>query len=255
MLIKIDTREKDLYNICKLESDNIIFETLPLGDIIIYDDNGSERVIIERKTLYDLASSIKDGRYTEQSYRLNNCEVHNHNIIYLIEGNLNMYNPKRGRLERSALLSAFTTITYFKGFSLHRTNDITETAEFILSYSNKLQKVGKPSYYSKDAEPASQNYVEVVNRVKSSNITRENIGTIMLSQIPKVSTAIALAVMKEYKTIEKLIDVLKTNPKVLNNITIETKTGKNRKISNTSISNIYNYLISDSLAEISVNTN
>ena len=59
MLIKIDTREKDLYNICKLESDNIVFETLPLGDIIICDDNSSERVIIERKTLKDLSSSIK----------------------------------------------------------------------------------------------------------------------------------------------------------------------------------------------------
>ena len=254
MLIKIDTREKDLYNICKLESDNISFETLPLGDVIICDDNGLERVIIERKTLYDLASSIKDGRYAEQSYRLNNCELHNHNIIYLIEGNLNIYNPKRGRIERSALLSAFTTITYFKGFSLHRTNDISETAEYILSYSNKLQKVGKASYYSKDYEQNTNGYVEVANRVKSSNITRENIGTIMLSQIPKVSTATALAVMKEYKNIGKLIDELKQNPKVLNNITIETKTGKNRKISSTSISNIYNYLISNSLAEISVNT-
>ena len=104
MLIKIDTREKDLYNLCKLEYNDISFETLDLGDIIICDENNNEKLIIERKTLYDLASSIKDGRYAEQSYRLNNCELHNHNIVYLIEGNLSMYNPKRGRLEKSALL-------------------------------------------------------------------------------------------------------------------------------------------------------
>ena len=41
-----------------------------LGDVIICDDDGSERMIIERKTLNDLAASIKDGRYEEQGYRL-----------------------------------------------------------------------------------------------------------------------------------------------------------------------------------------
>ena len=254
MLIKIDTREKDLYNLCKLEYDNISFETLDLGDIIICDENNNEKLIIERKTLYDLASSIKDGRYAEQSYRLNNCELHNHNIVYLIEGNLSMYNPKRGRLEKSALLSAFTTINYFKGFSLFRTNDIQETAEFILSFTNKLKKVAKPSFYSDCAESSNNNYVEVANRVKSNNITKENIGAIMLSQIPKVSTAIALAVMREHKTMENLINALKKNSKILDNITTETKNKKPRKIPKTSISNIYNYLIPNSLSEISVIT-
>ena len=51
-------------------------------------------MIIERKTLNDLASSIKDGRYKEQGYRLSNCSLHNHNIFYLIEDNLSSYNSK-----------------------------------------------------------------------------------------------------------------------------------------------------------------
>ena len=88
MLIKIDTREKDLYNLCKLEAENVLFETLAVGDIIIYDDENNEKIIIERKTLYDLAASIKDGRYAEQSFILNNYTMHNHNIIYLIEFSL-----------------------------------------------------------------------------------------------------------------------------------------------------------------------
>ena len=63
--------------------------------------------------------------------------------------------------------------------------------------------MGKPSFYSDCTELSNNNnYVEVANRVKSNNITKENIGAIMLSQIPKVSTAIALAVMREHKTIE-----------------------------------------------------
>ena len=253
MLIKIDTREKDLYNLCKLEAENVVFETLDVGDIIICDNEGNEKVIIERKTLYDLASSIKDGRYAEQSFRLNNCKLHNHNIIYLVEGNLEKYNPRRGRLEKSALISAFTTITYFKGFSLHRTENLSETAEFILGYTKKLEKTNKLSYYENE-NSNKDNYVEVTSRVKRDNITQDNIGAIMLSQIPRVSPTIALIIMEKYKTIGILIDALKKNHKVLDDIMMETKGGKFRKISKTSTANIYNYLIPNINSEISVIT-
>ena len=42
-------------------------------------------VIIERKTVDDLASSIVDKRYKDQKKRLAKCGVKN--IYYLIEGN------------------------------------------------------------------------------------------------------------------------------------------------------------------------
>ena len=41
-----------------------------------------------------LNSSIKDGRYVEQSHRLTGYNMHNHNIIYLIEGDLSIYMGK-----------------------------------------------------------------------------------------------------------------------------------------------------------------
>ena len=91
MLIKLDYRETDLQVACvqilaKHYKSEIVIknENLPLGDIIIYDEKQEkELVIIERKTLRDLAASIRDGRYGEQGFRLNECNVHNHNIIYL----------------------------------------------------------------------------------------------------------------------------------------------------------------------------
>ena len=43
--------------------------------------------LIERKSLNDLESSIKDGRYNEQSLRLDKYDLANHNIYYLIELN------------------------------------------------------------------------------------------------------------------------------------------------------------------------
>jgi len=82
-MIKIDTREQDLFNKCqntieyitKFKDIKLVSETLPLGDIII-NDGINDCIIIERKTLSDLAASIKDGRYEEQSYRLNGLNHH-----------------------------------------------------------------------------------------------------------------------------------------------------------------------------------
>ena len=79
MTIKVDIREKDLYTLISNKT-KAEYENLTLGDIVISVKN--ELVIIERKTLKDLAASIKDGRYREQSFRLNECGCHNHNIIY-----------------------------------------------------------------------------------------------------------------------------------------------------------------------------
>ena len=84
----------------KEHSHEIKLESLPLGDMILLDKEEKEKVIFERKSLYDLAASIKDGRYKEQSFRLNQCNLHNHNIIYIIEGDLEKYNPKKGRIDK-----------------------------------------------------------------------------------------------------------------------------------------------------------
>ena len=142
MIIKIDYREKELYIQCiqlsvNLEDIKIETENLPIGDVIICDNDNNEKIIIERKSLNDLASSIRDGRYNEQSYRLNDCEIHNHNIIYLIEGLLVDYKPKITRVEKRSLLSSMVTLNYYKGFSVHRTNNIGETAEWIINLSDK----------------------------------------------------------------------------------------------------------------------
>ena len=72
MIIKLDYREKDLH-IALIQMLNInqnikqhieiVIENLSIGDIIICDKKGAEKMIIERKSLKDLAASICDGRY------------------------------------------------------------------------------------------------------------------------------------------------------------------------------------------------
>ena len=280
MIIKIDCREKALIEECNKQqfiNDSssqfikIISENIPLGDIIIYDDNNNEKLIIERKTLLDLAASIRDGRYTEQGFRLQQCSMHNHNIIYLIEGDLRYYKPFKSNIDKNALLSSMVSINYFKGFSLFRTITLTETAEWLLQLAKKLHKESSsPSFYKKnevcknevcknevcknevcknETETPNENtelvYSSAMKRVKKENINPDNIGEIMLSQIPSVSNASAIAIMKKYLTIQNLIQKLATDDKALINISISDKSGKLRKINKTCILNIYKYLLGE----------
>jgi len=236
MIIKIDSRELDLYNLCKRESKDIdylevIQETLLLGDAIIYDKDNNEQIIIERKTLRDLASSIIDGRYNEQSFRLNQIEIPNHNIIYLIEGNLFHYKPI-SRISKSALLSSMITLNYVKGFSVFRTFNIQETAEYILKFTEKLKKE------SKSEDKSTISYTSVVKRAKKDQITEDNIGEIMLCQIPGVSHNSAHSIMTRYSNLYELITNLTNTPDCLDDLKIN-----NRKISKTCIQNIKIFLL------------
>ena len=270
MFIKIDNRESDLLLTMNLlfkeHSHDICVEKLNLGDIILYknseplefsiDDMNSstifnsdkidrvEQIIFERKSLYDLASSIKDGRYNEQSYRLNNYKVHNHNIVYIIEGDFERYNATKGRMDKKTLYSALITLNYFKGFSVIRTKNINETCELIINYADKLQKEPKkPGYYDENKKDNDVTYSQVMKAQKKNNITQENIGEIMLSNIPGVSSKSAIVIMKKLKTMKNLIHCLQEDDTCLDDIKITIENGQTRKISKTCIENIKKFVL------------
>ena len=124
---------------------------LDIGDIqIMYlDDNKVEHnlVIIERKTYDDLSTSIKDGRYREQSYRLTNTPLHNHRIVYLIEGDLSMWSNNRINIKSDTLYVTMFSLLYYQGFSVIRTINIAETAEYILRMVDKMIRNKKGVFY------------------------------------------------------------------------------------------------------------
>ena len=262
MIIKIDCREatllKEIENLKEKDSHyasiNIESCSLPLGDIIICDDNGVEHIIIERKTLNDLAASIRDGRYAEQGVRLDACELHNHAIFYLIEGDICKYKPSRfgtRTIDIKAILSAITSISYTKGFSVYRSISLYESALWIIQTSYKLSKLTNGFYYS-DTRKETTPYTAVTHRVKKDNITPDNICAIMLSQIPGVSTASASAICERYNTMDMLIDALRKDHMAISDITTTTKTGSKRKLTRTCISNIHNFLLIGKIHTISV---
>ena len=224
------------------ETVNVVQETLPLGDIVICDKEDKELIVIERKTLRDLAASIVDGRYNEQSFRLNQLNLENHNIIYLIEGNISTFKTV-SRIDKNALLSSMVTLNYFKGFSVFRTFSIQESCDFIIKCAIKILKEKKEGYYNKSLETTTQvnqEYSSVLKCAKKNQITKDNIGEIMLSQIPGISHQSSKAIMQKYKTIEELIVSIKTDDTCLDDIKIN-----NRKISKTCIKNIKLFLLNE----------
>lgn len=290
MFIKIDSREKDLQNkvsfyissIPAFRNLKVIVEPLPIGDIII-SKNNEDVLIIERKSVNDLLSSIKDGRYEEQSYRLNGLPLHNHNIMYLIEGDFNKMNAFRDtKIEKLTLFSAIFSLNYYKGFSAIRTFTMDETALFICNCTTKLMKgetTNRKAFYlnknvvsssitnntleekaeidtagsadsteefSEQMEEHKENtkeYISMVKKVKKENITIENIDEIMLCQIPGVSTATAVSIIKKFNSIANLIKCLEENEKCLADVTNTNGKGQSRKITKTSITNIMKFLL------------
>jgi len=285
MFIKIDYREKELQekilfyisNIPSFKNLKVLTENLPIGDIIICNNN-EDILIIERKTVADLLSSIKDGRYEEQSFRLNGNTLHNHNIMYLIEGDINKMNMFReSKFEKLTLYSAIFSLNYYKGFSVIRTFNLDETALFICNCTMKLMKgqtVDRKGFYSnkpisknkseesienevcsdnvveiENNEDVSQNmvedknYISVVKKTKKENITTDNIDEIMLCQIPGISTNTAIHIIEKFKTIVNLIKSLEENANCLNDICYTNNKGQTRKITKTSITNLIKFLL------------
>lgn len=272
--IKVDYREKQLLQfIHEKVKDNedihVVSENIPLGDVILCDSKGREKVIIERKTMLDLANSIQDGRYKEQSFRLNQIDLHNHNIMFIIEGKCSDHDLRYSRVKQPALYSACVSLFYYEGFSLFRTYTTYETAEFIIRMAIKLNReTKKRSYYeieqvipvvtdvssttlsttgstqaSESASTSASAYIEVSKRIKKNNITPENIGEIILSQIPSISTATSKAIMQKCGgSFSSLIQHIQDDKDYLKNVTYITSNGQSRHISKTSIQNILNYL-------------
>uniref|UniRef100_A0A6C0BX16 ERCC4 domain-containing protein n=1 Tax=viral metagenome TaxID=1070528 RepID=A0A6C0BX16_9ZZZZ len=293
MIIKVDIREQEMFKLIKYyleispsyKNITIVSENLPLGDVIIYDENNVERLIIERKSIRDLSSSIKDGRYEEQSYRLNGSPFSNHNIIYLIEGDLNSKFLFKDRIDKISMYSAMFSLNHYKGFSVLRTFTIDETSLVICNMAYKMKKCDienkKPYYKNKvealsepvskpisdptdvviqettittdkplvdnnetDANEANEkDYCVVIKKVKKENVTPQNIGEIMLCQIPGISSVSAIAILKEYQTLPNLLNKLRENNDCLNQISYVNSKNQTRKINKTVIQNIKKFLL------------
>ena len=259
MFIKIDNREQELIasiqQIVLGSGSDVIHvkvEMLPLGDVILGNKEDNDLIIIERKKISDLLASIKDGRYEEQSYRLCGSPIHNHNIIYLVEGLI--HGIKKD--DKQVIHSAIFSLNHYKGFTVIRTVSVEESAVFIVNSVKKMManvRLKKYPYYSSSSSSQSplevdvvaekKSYSSVVKKVKKDNITVDNIGEIMLCQIPGISFVTAGVIMTHFNgSFQTLMTRVKECPDCLKEVSYVNTKNQSKCLNKTIIENIVKFL-------------
>jgi len=250
---------------------NYEVKQMDIGDIQIYVNN-KLFIVIERKTIKDLVSSIKDGRYREQKLRLKSLVSKEQNknvkIIYLIEGK--MLGKKKCSIPNSTIWSTMCKLMMRDNFIVFRTKSIKESVNFIKTMSDKAVECVKANEkinfndmdndnISIDSSGGSYNsnnklftqYASSIRIKKKENLTPGICYSRQLAQIPGVSARIASFIMNDYPTLPSLIRayekivgdendplIIRDRKDLLKDIQLSTNRKMGRKLSE----KIYNYL-------------
>lgn len=235
MRIVVDYREKALLDAFRQhhETANVESKNLEVADILIENDIGG-KILIERKTLKDLSASIRDGRYREQAERLTkSCEVRER-IFYLVEGSTAAYSKANSKyaLPMGTLVSAMFTLSTEFRFSLYRTSDVRESADWISCVASKFNRGGEGT-----SHPCQRHLLK-----KSDAVTRDNVESIMIAQIPGVSIRSASQIIEQAGGLQKLLTIIKESPETLHSFTVKTSNGKERRFPKNCIENLRSLL-------------
>jgi ERCC4-type nuclease len=117
-----EARGPVLAALAELTGVRVRLERLPIGDYRVDD-----ALLFERKTLPDLAASIKDGRLFSQGLRLAQAPLR---TAIILEGRSE--DLADSHMRREAIQGALVTLTLFLGIPLLRSLDPEETASLML---------------------------------------------------------------------------------------------------------------------------
>lgn len=210
--IFIDNRETKLYSSIMerdldVYKDKISIEKtqLDIGDIhITFNDI---IYVYERKTISDLLSSIKDGRYKEQKHRLLSSGVAS--INYIIEGD--SITSHKNFNNQKLLTSVYLNSTYRDKINVFFTSNIDDTSTFILLLATKI--IDKPeNFICNSPSDNNHDYIDVckIKTKKCANIDKDTCYLLQLSQIPTISKEIAKKIKEVYPTMPVLIQSLES---------------------------------------------
>jgi hypothetical protein len=94
-----------------------------------------------------------------------------------------------------------------------------------------------------ETDANEKDYCAVIKKVKKENVTPQNIGEIMLCQIPGISSVSAIAILKEFQTLPNLLNKLRENNDCLNHVSYVNSKNQTRKINKNVIQNIKKFLL------------
>jgi crossover junction endonuclease MUS81 len=205
----IDTREQKLAALVDLPFQ---LAQLELGDIQIKLDD-QIFVLFERKTVQDLAASIKDNRYKEQKQRLLSTVQPAVKIIYLIEGNYS-FTPESqyAGMSNKVLSGAIINSVVRDGIYIMQTKSIAESADLITGMFERIKK--EPEKYLKGKDSIGYNPTATVSIRKKENIEKRDCLVLQLCCVPGISHKKAEAIIDTFAiaSISEFIAILKEAP-------------------------------------------
>lgn len=196
----LDNRESTLRGFLK----EVTIEPLAVGDFQIRNaENKTPLVIVERKTVADLAASIEDGRYKEQKGRLMATGVPLNRIIFVIEEWFgfarqadNIKISSFSRITYKSLVSSVMNMAIRDGFTVFCTQNISETASLIQGISDRF--LVNPDKYLMNADNTYSATMATTNpKVKVRKCENVDTCAVFLSQlsaIPNISLKKAKAI-------------------------------------------------------------
>jgi len=199
LTIQVDSRERDLCEILKKQTAiPVVSMSLEIGDIMIVNSE-KPLLIIERKTLADLASSNRDGRYREQRARLLSMRGQGIAICYLLEygqgWSTELNRVWMGGVSETLLLTIVTRLQLHYGIPVLTSKDTISSSTLILHLCKMLKD--KPDLFTPnsgilaDATLASAAYTEALSAQKSANRGLKRVAAGMLCAIPGIGSKLS----------------------------------------------------------------
>lgn len=184
-------------------------EQLLIGDCHIVNDKDEVIMVIERKTLADLASSIHDGRWAEQKYRA--LSEYQNKLFYIIEvenfSDIFEYQPYKSNITKEAILSATTNLWVNHNIPYLYLQGIEQIAKYIYKMSAQFEK------QKKEIDIMNEYSSFLLNSIlpkKRENMTPENYFLFCLRGIPGISNKTAQNIKELFDTYLDFIEYIKT---------------------------------------------
>ena len=184
MALSIDYREKELINQLQCLSPRVA--SLPVGDVVC--SHGDNPVwVMERKTADDLAKSLTDGRWVDQTARLLNAGYPF--VYFVIEGDLSATN-----LPHASLLGAYVNAELREHSTCFRTACVEETGMVL---QQLVRKIGAP--------PGIPSGIQAKSKRQRDE---ETVWIRILMCIPSISERIARLLLEHLGNLRKLQEAL-----------------------------------------------
>lgn len=211
MSVTWDVREHDAIQYATEMKWEFTTEALNMGDVVVTSD--TDTLVFERKTVADLAASIKDGRFREQKQRLLS-HYPPHRITYLIEGSyktLFRSTPLHG-IDAKAYTSALLSLQYRDGCHVMITPSIKETVAYVYEIASRMKSHPEKIAYT-PLNPDQESYASslTVKSKKGDNVTPALCYVLQLSQIPGISVTLATNIAQVYPSLAVLLHALGEN--------------------------------------------